>query len=102
MTRNCPPATISGYLSGIETGNVFAPAVRARYAKVAAALDWLGQFGDARLSGSGGCVFVAVNSREDAEAIVRACPAEFAAYRASGVNRSPLFDAVDRYRACKR
>jgi len=102
LTRNCPPATISGYLSGIETGNVFAPVVRARYAKVAAALDWLGQFGDARLSGSGGCVFVAVNSRDDAEAIVRACPAEFVAYRARGVNCSALFDAVELYRSRKR
>ena len=98
LTRNCPPATISGYLSGIETSNVFAPVVRARYAKVAAALDWLGQFGDARLSGSGGCVFVATKSREDAEAIVRDCPSEFVAYRAGGVNRSPLLDAVEVFR----
>ena len=98
LTRNSPPTTISGYLSGIETGNVFAPVVRARYANVAAALDWLGRFGEARLSGSGGCVFVAAESRAEAEAIVAACPPQFAAYRASGVNRSALFDAVELYR----
>lgn len=98
LTRNCPPTTISGYLSGIETSNVFAPVLRARYANVAAALDWLGRFGEARLSGSGGCVFVAAKSREEAEAIVRACPPEFAAYRATGTNRSPLLDAVEVFR----
>ncbi|MBS0581745.1 MAG: 4-(cytidine 5'-diphospho)-2-C-methyl-D-erythritol kinase [Proteobacteria bacterium] len=99
LTRNSPPATIESFLSGIETGNVFAPVVRARYAKVAAALDWLGRHGDARLSGSGGCVFVAAGSREQADAIASACPPEFSAYRARGVNRSPLLDAMDAYQA---
>ena len=97
LTRNCPPATIESFLSGIETGNVFAPVVRTRYAKVAAALDWLSRFGDARLSGSGGCVFAAVDARE-ADAVVNACPAEFAAYRAHGVAGSSLLDAVQVFR----
>ena len=101
LTRNSPPATIEGFLSGIETSNVFTPVVRARYANVVAALDWLGRFGDARLSGSGGCVFVAVKSRDEANAIVSACPSEFSAYVASGVNRSRLLDAVDTYQAGK-
>ena len=64
LTRNSPPTTISGYLSGsgARTTNAFAPVVRARYPQVAAAIDWLGQFGEARLTGSGGCVFVEVES----------------------------------------
>ncbi len=98
LTRNVSPVTISGYLSGIETSNVFMPVVRARYARVAAALDWLGRFGEARLSGSGGCVFLAVNSRREAEAIVRDCPAEFGAYRARGVAKSSLLGAVEVFR----
>jgi 4-diphosphocytidyl-2-C-methyl-D-erythritol kinase len=98
LTRNAPPATISGYLSGFETNNVFAPVVRDRYPQVAAALDWLSQFGDARLSGSGGCVFVAVASKEEADAIMHACPREFSAYCSKGVNQSPLLDAVSTFR----
>ena len=98
LTRNSPPATISGYLSGIETDNAFAPVVRGRYPEVAAALDWLGQFGEARLTGSGGCVFVAVESREAAEAIVASCPDEFAAFAARGVANSPLHEAVAAHR----
>lgn len=103
LTRNSPPATISGYLSGFDTdnfeaGNVFAPVVCARYPDVAAALDWLGQFGAARLSGSGGCVFVAVNSADGAAAIARECPREFVAYCAKSVDRSPLFETVAEYR----
>ncbi len=98
LTRNCAPATISGYLSGIEAVNVFTPLVRARHPEVGAALDWLGRYGEARLSGTGSCVFAAVESRKAAEAIVAACPPEFAAFRASGLNRSPLLDALDAYR----
>jgi len=101
LTRNSPPATISGYLSGTETGNVFTPLVRARYREVAAALDWLSQFGQARLSGSGGCVFVAAATADGAAEIVRACPARFGAYRAKGVDRSGLHDAVAALRSSK-
>jgi 4-diphosphocytidyl-2-C-methyl-D-erythritol kinase len=101
LTRNSQPATISGYLSGIQTDNVFAPVVRARYPQVGAALDWLGHFGDARMSGSGGCVFVATSSADEAAAITHTCPPEFVAYRAKGVDRSLLLDAAAEYRGGK-
>jgi len=101
LTRNSPQTTISGYLSGsgVEAVNAFEPIVRARYPPVAAALDWLGQFGRARLTGSGGCVFAAVESKQVAEQIVRHCPRIFSAYRAQGVTESPLLEAVSRFRA---
>ena len=61
LTRNSPPLTISDYLSGSGAGttNAFTPIVRSSYPPLAAAIDWLSQFGEARLTGSGGCVFVA-------------------------------------------
>jgi 4-diphosphocytidyl-2-C-methyl-D-erythritol kinase len=94
LTRNSPPTTIEGFLAGTETTNVFAPLVRARFAQVAQALDWLGQFGDARLTGSGGCVFVAMDSPAAADILIGQCPPMFRAYHARGVNRSPLQDAL--------
>jgi 4-diphosphocytidyl-2-C-methyl-D-erythritol kinase len=72
--------------------------VRARFPEVAAALEWLEPHGDARLTGSGGCVFVALESAEDADRIAQACPAQFRAFRVTGVNRSPLLDAVETFR----
>jgi len=103
LTRNSPPTTISGYLSGsgVEATNAFEPVARARYPQVAAAFDWLGQFGRARLTGSGGCVFVEVGSTQLAEEIVRRCPAAFTAHRAQGVTKSPLLDAVERHRSSR-
>jgi 4-diphosphocytidyl-2-C-methyl-D-erythritol kinase len=98
LTRNSPPTTISDFLAGTMTTNAFAPLVRARHPRIAAALDWLGHFGDARLSGSGGCVFVALESAVAADAVVASCPAGFTAWRAAGIARSPLLDAVARWR----
>jgi 4-diphosphocytidyl-2-C-methyl-D-erythritol kinase len=95
LTRDTPPTTISRYLAGMETANAFAPVARRRFPRVAAALDWLGRFGEARLSGSGGCGFAAVASQRDAEDIVRQCPPPFRAWTARGVNRSPLHEALD-------
>lgn len=100
LTRNSPPMTISDYLSGFGAGttNAFAPVARAGYPQLAAAMDWLGQFGEVRLTGSGGCIFVGVESQERAGEVARQCPARFTAYCARGVNRSPLLDALEDYR----
>ncbi|MCW0202532.1 MAG: 4-(cytidine 5'-diphospho)-2-C-methyl-D-erythritol kinase [Rhodanobacter thiooxydans] len=98
LTRNAPPATISSFVSGETTENAFTPVVRARHPRVAAALDWLGDFGQARLSGSGGCVFLELRSLERAQAVARQCPATFTAHLATGVEVSPLHEAAARHR----
>lgn len=97
LTRDTPPTTISRFLAGMETANAFAAAARARFAQVAAALDWLGQFGTARLSGSGGCGFVTVESAGEADAIVSQCPPQFRAWAARGVNRSTLHETLEMF-----
>ena len=99
LTRNSPRMTIADFVGATDTANVFAPVVRARYPQVAAALDWLDQFGDARLSGSGGCGFVAVASAQQAQDIVRICPPRFRAYSAHSVDWSPLHAALESFRS---
>ena len=101
LTRNTPRLTISGYLSASGAGahNAFEPVARARYPQIGAALDWLGQFGVARLTGSGGCVFVEAGSAQEAADIAAKCPAAFVAWHARGVGRSPLLDAVEHFGA---
>jgi 4-diphosphocytidyl-2-C-methyl-D-erythritol kinase len=98
LTRNAPPATISSFASGEAVENTFTPVVRARHPRVAAALDWLGGFGRARLSGSGACVFLETESPERAEAIAERCPPRFTAHVAMGVNTSPLHVTLGRHR----
>ncbi|MBB6189275.1 4-diphosphocytidyl-2-C-methyl-D-erythritol kinase [Rhodanobacter sp. MP7CTX1] len=98
LTRNAPRATISSFASGETTENAFAPVVRARHPRVAAALDWLGSFGQARLSGSGGCVFLEARSFDRAMLIAGQCPTAFTAQVAAGVDVSPLQHALARHR----
>jgi 4-diphosphocytidyl-2-C-methyl-D-erythritol kinase len=97
LTRNAPRATISSFTSGETAENVFEPVVRARHPKVDAALNWLGEYGRAKLSGSGACVFVETRSRDAAEVIAEACPASFTAWVVAGVNVSPLHQALHRH-----
>ncbi|MEO7014360.1 MAG: 4-(cytidine 5'-diphospho)-2-C-methyl-D-erythritol kinase [Dokdonella sp.] len=89
LTRDSAPVTIAGLICGTKTENVFEAVVRTRYAVVAKALDWLSAFGDARLTGTGGVVFVAVDA-DKAAAIAGACPPGMRAWIAHGINVSPL------------
>ena len=89
LTRNSPPITMGGFL---ESGgrNDFEPVVRARYPEVARALDWLGQFAPARLTGTGSCIFAPCASLREAQDIVAGVPAQWRGIVARGVNVSPL------------
>lgn len=98
LTRNAPPATISSFASGETVENAFEPVVRTRHPRVAAALDWLSHFGRARLSGSGGCVFLESASLAQARKVVRQCPETFVAQLAAGVAVSPLQQPLARHR----
>jgi 4-diphosphocytidyl-2-C-methyl-D-erythritol kinase len=92
LTRNSPPITIGGFF---QSGgrNDFEPVVRARYPEVAHALDWLGHFAPARLTGTGSCIFAACASLNEAQDIVTRVPAPWRAMAARGMNVSPLLAA---------
>jgi 4-diphosphocytidyl-2-C-methyl-D-erythritol kinase len=89
LTRNSPPITMGGFL---QSGgrNDFEPVVRARYPQVAHALDWLGQFAPARLTGTGSCIFAPCASLNEAQDIVTKVPAQWRGMVARGMNVSPL------------
>ena len=89
LTRNCDPITIRAFLRGAGR-NVCEPVVRKRHPAVAEALDWLSQFGAARMSGTGACVFVEADSLRQAELVKSQVPENWAGYVVSAMNRSPL------------
>lgn len=89
LTRDSAATTIEGFISGAATQNAFEPVVRARYPAVARALDWLGEWGRACLSGTGAAVFVAVDGDKATE-IAGRCPPGMRAWVANGINVSPL------------
>ncbi|MBC8520186.1 MAG: 4-(cytidine 5'-diphospho)-2-C-methyl-D-erythritol kinase [Gammaproteobacteria bacterium] len=93
LTRNTPKAKIAGFLRGslANSGrNDCEPVVIARYPEIAEALKWLSQFGDARMTGTGGCLFVALSDHAEAERIRGQLPEKWSGFVVRGMNRSPL------------
>ena len=89
LTRNCDPITIRAFLRGVGR-NVCEPVVRKRYPQVGEALDWLNQFGQAHMSGTGGCVFAEIDSLRQAEIVKSRVPEPWVGYVAAAMNNSPL------------
>ena len=89
LTRNSPLITIRAFF---ESGgrNDCEPVVRARWPEVAEALEWLGRYASARLTGTGSCIFAAVGSAEEAERIAARAPDKWRSFVARGLNVSPL------------
>ena len=97
LTRDSRPIKITDFLSG-QGRNDCEPVVRARYPAVARALDWLGRYGRARLTGTGSCVFAAYRTEAEARAVHRRLPSNMRGFVARGCNRSPLHRALARAR----
>jgi len=89
LTRNSLVTTIRAFLAG-GGRNDCTSTVRGRYPEIAEALDWLAEFGDARLTGTGSCVFAAMPDEVVAEAALRRIPTRWSGYVVRGLNRSPL------------
>jgi 4-diphosphocytidyl-2-C-methyl-D-erythritol kinase len=93
LTRNSPVTTIRDFLAG-GGRNDCTSTVRGRYPEIAEALDWLGNFGTARLTGTGACVFAAMPDIESAASAKAQLPAHWTGYVVRGLNRSPLLDRL--------
>lgn len=93
LTRNTPITTIRDFLAG-GGRNDCAPVVRKRSGEIAEALDWLDEFGEARLTGTGACAYVAMPDVATARRAVARVPARWTGYVVRGLNRSPLLDRL--------
>jgi len=96
LTRNSPLITIRAFF---ESGarNDCEPVVRARWPEVAEALDWLdrqlsrdSQRAQARLTGTGSCIFASLASAAEAERIAARVPDRWRSFVARGLNASPV------------
>ena len=92
LTPYSPAITIRAFQTG-PTRNDLEKTVRAQYPAVDAALLWLAEFGAARMSGSGSCVFVPVASAEAGRNILAQAP--IAGFVTRSLNQHPLYEAAD-------
>ena len=93
LTRNSPPITIHGFLASGGRNDCLG-VVRRRFPQVAHALDWLSLYGSARLTGTGACVFLACETLDLAQEILRKVPPEIEGFLARGLNDSPLLEGL--------
>ncbi len=85
LTRNSQTIISAGF-----GRNDLEPVVCRRHAEVAVHLEWLRQFGDARLSGSGACVFAEFATEHEARSVLSRMPAEMRGFAVRGLDRHPL------------
>jgi len=93
LTRNTPPITIRDFL---DRGGVndCESVVRKNYSEVARALDWLGEFAPAKLTGTGACLFAPFSDEQDAAAVKDKLPVNWQGYVVKGMNKSPLLERL--------
>ena len=94
LTRNCSAIRICDLKSGVtsiaDLTNVCEPIVIQQYPEIQAVINHLNQFGQARMTGTGACVFVAFSEAKDAEQALQTLPEKWQGFVARGLNQSPL------------
>ena len=89
LTRNTKPTKFCGYqIKPSDFGNNFEPVARSLYSEVDEAMRYLDQFGQAKLTGTGACVFTEVTAEMNVDDILAHSPCT--AYFVNSLNESPL------------
>ena len=92
LTRDTPRIKIAPAFEGDASRyrNDCEDVVRRLYPEVNRSLDWLAQFGPARLTGTGACIFGRFPTESAARIIWESKPSGITGFVAKGVNTSPL------------
>ena len=89
LTRDSKITTFCAYqLEPSLFGNNFEPVARQLYPEVEEAMHYLDQFGQAKLTGTGACVFIEVTAEMNLEQILQHAPCQ--AYLVNALAESPL------------
>ena len=98
LTRNTKAITISDFsrrhvesndLIGFGKNDLQDVAAR-QFPPVAEAIEWLGGYGAARMTGSGSCVFCAFSTEQEAERVLKQVPTRWRAWKAKALQRHPM------------
>lgn len=96
LTRNTKLVTITdfpGTLTGLGKNDLQDVATKL-FQPVAQTIDWLRQYGDARMTGSGACVFCAFSQEHEADEVILAASKtgqpHWKAWKAKAIERHPL------------
>lgn len=88
LTRNSKPIKMAAFFAG-DSRNDCQSLVRRIYPEIDKALKNLDNFGEARLTGTGACVFVSFETKGQAEAAQSELSAQWTSIVAQGINEAP-------------
>lgn len=92
LTRNTKPLKIPPFFAGLGVNDLEPAAVR-RSPEIAAHLAWLRErCPQARMTGSGACVFAELDAEREARALLGELPGGMRGFAARGLARHPLHD----------
>ena len=89
LKRDTPPLAASDWRPGTGSNDLQAVAC-ARFPIIATYLEWLGRYGEARMSGSGACVFAGFPDEQQARRVLEDLPAGMRGWVAAGLDEHPL------------
>lgn len=95
LTRDTSPIKIAAFFEG-HSRNDCQKLVSHLYPEVNNALNWLNKFGNARLTGTGACIFCSFPDQQSARLALSQLPKPLRGFVARGVNESPLLDSLER------
>jgi 4-diphosphocytidyl-2-C-methyl-D-erythritol kinase len=95
LTRNTKPVKITDFSEALKESRNFGKndlqVVAAElFPPVAEALEWLGQHGNAKMTGSGACVFCPFEQEREIDEILQAVPVRWKAWKAKALTEHPL------------
>jgi 4-diphosphocytidyl-2-C-methyl-D-erythritol kinase len=93
LTRNSKSIKIADFIAGQHQNDCLG-VVRERYQSVKDALLDLSAFSEARLTGTGACVFAQFDSEKTAASAYQSLQKKWQVYLVKGVNESPLFSKL--------
>jgi 4-diphosphocytidyl-2-C-methyl-D-erythritol kinase len=96
LTRNSKAVRIADFSAsplGFGRNDLQAVAARA-FPPVADAVKWLSGFGEARMTGSGACVFAAFASESEADAVLRSVPGGWRGWKAQSLATHPMVNLL--------
>nr|WP_283151435.1 4-(cytidine 5'-diphospho)-2-C-methyl-D-erythritol kinase [Silvimonas soli] len=94
LTRNTPSLKLRDLNTTASRNDLQAVAV-SQHPQIAEFLDWLSQFGDARMTGSGSCVFTKCASQSAADRVISRLPDEMTGFTARSLKRHELSEFAD-------
>ncbi|MEO8839042.1 MAG: 4-(cytidine 5'-diphospho)-2-C-methyl-D-erythritol kinase, partial [Herbaspirillum sp.] len=96
LTRNSKPVKMSdfsgevGFSTLADWKNDLQAVASKQFPVVAQAIQWLTQYGSAKMTGSGACVFCAFESESIADHVLQQVPPHWKAWKAQALPQHPL------------